>query len=287
MNESTFENAAKQTLFYRRWQPTGRVRATLAIVPGFNSHSGYYGWVAEQLERCGMASYALDLRGRGRSGGERFYVDDFEEYVSDLADFVSLIQEQSMAPLYLLGHSAGGVVAALYAAETQVKLAGLICESFAFRVPAPDFALSLLKGVSHVAPHAHVLKLKNGEFSRDLQAVSAMNRDPLIAEESQPSKTVAAMVRADERLERAFPNITLPLFILHGTADRATKPSGSQLFFEMAGARDKTLKLYEGYYHDPLNDVGKSVVMTDILNWLETRTSKGASAQPNTTLALP
>src|SRR6185295_2105823 len=113
-------------------------------------------------------------------------------------------------------------------------------------------------------PHAHVLKLKNADFSRDPAVVAAMNADPLIAGETQPTQTVAEMVRADEHLKESFGMIRLPVLILHGTEDKATKPSGSQLFYDRAGSTDKTLKLYEGYYHDLLNDVGKEAVMTDI-----------------------
>ena len=91
-------------------------------------------------------------------------------------------------PVFLLGHSAGGVVSCVYTLEHQAELAGLICESFAFQVPAPDFALAVLKGLSHVAPHAHVLKLKNEDFSRDPAVVAAMNADPLIANEVQPTQ---------------------------------------------------------------------------------------------------
>ena len=98
-----------------------------------------------------------------------------------------------------------------------------------------------------------------------------MNDDPLIAYETQPTRTVAEMVRADERLEREFSSITLPLLILHGTHDNATKPSGSQQFFDSAGSTDKTIKLYEGAYHDLLNDTVKAEVMTDITNWLTAR----------------
>ena len=159
----------------------------------------------------------------------------------------------------------------LYALEHQAELAGLICESFAFQLPAPDFALAVLKGLSHLAPHAHVLKLTNEAFSRDPRAVQAMNEDPLIAHEVQPTLTVAEMVRADERLKKEFPLITLPVLILHGTADKATKPGGSQLFHDTAGSKDKTLKLYEGHYHDLLNDVDKGTVMADIKGWLEAR----------------
>jgi alpha-beta hydrolase superfamily lysophospholipase len=171
--------------------------------------------------------------------------------------------------MFMLGHSAGGVVACTYALDHQAELAGLICESFAFQVPAPDFALAVLKGLSHIAPHAHVLPLKNEDFSRDPKVVAAMNADPLIAHETQPTQTVAAMVRADERLKKEFPLITLPVLILHGTADKATRPSGSQAFYDAAGSTDKSLKLYEGAFHDLLNDTDKETVMADITRWVD------------------
>ena len=142
---------------------------------------------------------------------------------------------------------------------------------FAFQVPAPDFALAVFKGLSHVAPHAHILHLKNEDFSRDPKAVQAMNDDPLIAGETQPTQTLAEMVRADERLRKEFPLINLPLLILHGTGDKAAKPSGSQLFYDTAGSADKTLKFYEGGFHDLLNDLEKKTVMSDIQGWIDAR----------------
>jgi alpha-beta hydrolase superfamily lysophospholipase len=171
----------------------------------------------------------VDLRGRGKSDGERFYVQQFADYVSDAAGLVALAKSREPGlPMFMLGHSAGGVVACTYALDHQAELAGLICESFAFQVPAPDFALAVLKGLSHIAPHAHVLPLKNEDFSRDPKVVAAMNADPLIAHETQPTQTVAAMVRADERLKKEFPLITLPVLILHGTADKATGRAGAR-----------------------------------------------------------
>ncbi len=99
--------------------------------------------------------------------------------------------------------------------------------------------------------------------------MKALNADPLIANEIQPAITVAALVRANERLKREFPTITLPVFILHGTSDRATLASGSQLFYDTAGSKDKTFRLYEGHYHDLLNDIGKEKVMADIMVWID------------------
>lgn len=259
-------------LFVRSWRPAATPRAVVAIVPGFNSHSGYYAWVADQFTAQGLAVYAVDLRGRGQSDGERFYVQDFMDYVADIVTLVTLAKSREPGlPVFLLGHSAGGVASCLYTIDHQAELAGLICESFAHEVPAPDFALAVLKGLSHVAPHAHVLPLKNKDFSRDPKVVDAMDHDPLIADEVQPTQTVAQMVIADERLKKEFPRITLPVLILHGTADHATKPSGSEKFFANTGAKDKTLKLYEGHFHDLLNDIGKEQVMGDILAWINAR----------------
>lgn len=259
-------------LFLRSWNPVNAARGLVVIVPGFNSHSGHYAWAAGQLAERGFHVYALDLRGRGKSDGERFYVEQFGDYVSDVDSLVRLVRSRLPAlPIFLLGHSAGGVVACLYAIDHQAMLAGFVCESFAFQVPAPDVALAVLKGLSHIAPHAHVLRLKNEDFSRDPAIVAEMNADPLIADEVQPANTVAEMVRADERLKKDFPLIRLPLLILHGTADRATKPDGSRLFHEQAGSADKTIKLYEAHAHDLLRDLGKERVVEDIASWFTAR----------------
>ena len=288
VTEGRFDGVDGLSIFYRSWRPDTVARGVVVIVHGFNSHSGYYTWVASQLIDAGLAVYALDHRGRGRSDGERFFVEKVADYVSDLATFVQLAKSENPGlPVFMLGHSAGGVISCTYALDYQQELAGLICESFAFRVPAPDFALAVVKGLSHLAPHVHVLKLKNEDFSRDPEVVRFMNTDPLIANEVQPSLTVAEMVRADERLEREFPQLTLPLFIMHGTEDKATKPSGSQLFYDTAGSSDKTLKLYEGYAHDLLNDVGKEVVMKDIVRWIDARLPAGLPLQADAELALP
>lgn len=267
---STFENKAGLKIFTRTWLPEGDTRGIIIITHGLNSHSGYYQWAAEQFTAQNYAVYAPDQQGRGKSEGERFYTDNIYDAVADVDYVVDLAKKvYSNLPVFLLGHSAGGVLACLYSLEHQEKLSGLICESFAFKVPAPDFALAVLKGVSHIAPHFHTVKLKNEDFSRNPEAVAFMNNDPLIAGESQPSKSMEQLVKADERLEKEFSRITLPVLILHGTNDKATKPGGSRFFYDNTGSTDKTLKFYEGHYHDLLNDLDKEIVMNDITEWIK------------------
>src|SRR6516225_211564 len=268
------EGASGLSIFFRSLRPKAKPRAVVIIVPGFNAHSGYYAWVAEQFVVAGLAVYVVDLRGRGNSDGERFYVENFEDYVRDVEAVVKVAKSREPnLPFFLLGHSAGGVVSCLYALDHQTELAGLICESFAHELPAPDFALAVFKGLGHLAPHAHILHLPNERFSRDPKVVEAMNEDPLIAHETQPTRTMAALVRADERLKKEFPLITLPVLILHGTVDKNTNPSGSQHFYDIVGSVDKTLKLYEGGFHDLLNDTDKHLVMQDIQDWINARLS--------------
>ena len=259
-------------LFLRWWRPETAPTALVVICHGFNAHSGHVEWAAQQFVAQGYAVYAGDLRGRGQSEGERFYAEDIADYVADLRSFVSTaMAREPNLPVFLLGHSAGGVISACYVLEFQDELAGFICESFAFQVPAPGFVLSVVKGLSHVAPHLGVLKLANKDFSRDPAWVATMDADPLIKDETQPALTVAALARADEMLHDSFPQVTVPLLVIHGTEDHATVYHGSEYFHKTAGSADKTLKLYEGHYHDLLADVGKQEVMADIVAWIEAR----------------
>ena len=270
--EERIRSADGLEIFVRCWHPEEKPRAVVAIVHGFNSHSGQYAWAGEQLAAAGFAVYSLDLRGRGRSSGERFYVERIEEYLGDVDALMALVRSREpRLRVFLLGHSAGGVLSSVYTLDHQAELAGLVCESFAFRVPVPGFVLQALKGVSRIAPRLGVLRLKNKDFSRDPAWVAALDADALTKDEVEPAMTVAAMVRGNDRLEREFPLIKLPVLILHGTQDKATLPSGSRIFHERAGSTDKTLKLYEGHFHDLLADLGKEQVMADVQRWIGQR----------------
>jgi alpha-beta hydrolase superfamily lysophospholipase len=163
-SDGTFDSLGGFHIFFRSWRPSLPPRAAVLIVPGFNAHSAYYAWAAERLAADRLAVYALDLRGRGHSDGERFYVDTFADYVSDVAHGFEVVRKE-------------------------------------------------------------------------------------------------------------FPLITLPVLILHGTADKATRPGGSQCFYDTVGSNDKSLKLYEGHVHDLLNDLGRDAVIADIRWWIEVRLS--------------
>jgi alpha-beta hydrolase superfamily lysophospholipase len=279
MKEASFNGVGGLKIATKSWEAAGSPRAIMVLVHGFNAHSGYMEWPGEQFAAKGFAAYSLDLRGRGNSEGERFYVDKFQDYLDDVHTLVSQAKaEHPGLPVYMLGHSAGGVIATSYVFDHQDEIAGLICESFAFDVGLPHLVSLAIQGVSHIAPHVHLFSLNNADFSRDQAHVDRMNNDPLIAKESQPAETASEMLKAAERLKENMPSFRVPVFIIHGTEDKATRPAGSQYFYDHAGSTDKTLKLYEGHYHDLLADHGKEQVLTDIQAWLDERVPATSSA---------
>ena len=266
---SFFRNNRGKHVFYRIWITHSEPKGLLLIIHGLNSHSGYYQNFASELSENGFGVYAMDLQGSGRSDGERYYISDYEDIVTDI-DFLFDIARarHSKVPIFLFGHSAGGVFASVYAVDYQPKLNGLISASFAFQIPAPGFALAIMKLLGYIIPHARLIRLNNADFSRDESFVNAMNNDPLLADEKQPAKTMQQLLLAAAYLEKEMPEIEIPLLILHGSADKATKPAGSKYFMEHASSTDKQFKLYEGYYHDLLNDKYSRIIVKDIMRWL-------------------
>lgn len=272
MHESSFQGVGGLKIHTRAWKPEVKPRAVMILIHGFNAHSGYVAWPAEQLSAKGFACYALDLRGRGESEGERFYVEELSDYLGDVDLLVDVARSENPGlPVYVLGHSAGGVIAASYVYEHQDEIAGLVCHSFAFDVGLPHLVQLALEGIGKLLPHVHVFSLNNADFSRDPEHVERMNSDPLIHKESQPAETARVMLLAADALKKHMPSFRVPVLIIHGTEDKATRPAGSQYFYDNAASTDKTLKLYEGHYHDLLADTDREIVMADIIAWLNER----------------
>jgi acylglycerol lipase len=146
--QETVEDVNGLKIFFRSWRPEEKSRATVVIIPGFNAHSGYYEWVAGQFVADGLAVYTVDLRGRGQSYGERFYVETFENYVRDVEAVMAVVKSREPGfPILLLGHSAGGVVACLYALDHQAELKRINLRKFCARVTRTRFCPRVFQGV--------------------------------------------------------------------------------------------------------------------------------------------
>jgi alpha-beta hydrolase superfamily lysophospholipase len=282
-SEDTFKGVAGVNIATRSWSPEGAARGVVILVHGFNSHSGYFKWPAEQFASRGFAAYALDHQGRGKSEGERFFVEKFSNWVDDVNTLAGMARAENPGlPVFLLGHSVGGVIASTYTFEHQQDVTGLICESWAYDVGLPHLVQLAFKGVGALAPHLPLYSLKNEIFSRDPAVVEQMNNDPLINTEKEPAETASEVLKAAARIKENMPNLNVPVFIIHGTDDKATRPAGSQYFYDNVGSKDKTLRLYEGGYHDLLNDIDKEIVMADILAWVNERIPAETAASART-----
>lgn len=278
-SEGEFRGFHGQVLFRRRWLPAGEPRAVVAVVHGYAEHCGRYQHVASRLADEGHAVHAFDLRGHGRSAGDRTLVQSFNEHLSDVQRFLALLRnEHPGKPLYLLGHSMGGMIAALYVIVRQPDLAGLVLSGPALLAPPRRVSAvqAVKNGFRRFGPAGAPRVLPASAISRDPDLVQAYETDPLVYRGPGHPASMAAGIRARRRIERDMEAISLPLLLLHGTGDLLTPPAGSEALFARAASKDKTLKLYDGLYHEVFNEPEQDEVLDDLVEWLGARTAPGA-----------
>ena len=261
-------------LFERRWLPAGGWKAGVVLCHGYAEHSGRYQRVAAHLNEHGYAVFALDLRGYGKSPGERAFISSFDLYVDDLAAYIQYVRpEIEPRPIFLMGHSMGGLVLALYAATRAPSARGLVFSSPLLRVS--DDVSPFLQRISGVVgallPRLAVLRMETAAVSRDPEAVREYEADPLVYHGKILARTGAEITRATNRIQRHMEDIALPLIAIHGTGDRLCDCRGSQQLCDRAQSRDKTLRLFEGGYHELFNDLEKERFLAELTQWLGAR----------------
>jgi alpha-beta hydrolase superfamily lysophospholipase len=260
------------SLYEQSWLPVGEPRATVVVVHGVTEHSGRYARLANDLNDRGYAVHAMDLRGHGRSAGERILVRRFDEHLDDVELFLErAATRQPDKPLFLFGHSMGGAIAGLFAATRQPHVRGVILSAPAVVVGGGVFPLlrQIAGLVSAVWPTLRLVHMGCGFISRDPAAVESFRNDPLVFHGGFPVRTGAEILRAATRLQTEAKHLTLPLLVLHGTGDKVTDVRGSRLLVARAGSPDKTLRLYPGLYHELLSEPERAQVLADLLAWLD------------------
>lgn len=269
---STFDGLS---LFVRRRGPQARPqRGRVAIVHGYAEHSGRYEPLVERLLAAGLAVSQFDLRGHGRSEGPRGFVSDFEHYVRDLDRFIALeLELDASRPLFVLGHSMGGLIAARWAISRAAPISGLLLSGAALKIDERihPWLQRLSEPIGRLAPRLPTVRIDASALSRDPEAVRAFREDPLAFHGRLPARTGAEMVRASKQIGDQFVKLTLPVLFMHGTADRLADPEGSRLACQRAASADKTLKLYPGLYHEIFNEPERAQVFDDLVEWLLAR----------------
>ncbi len=275
--ESEFSGVRETRLCRRWWLPDGDPCAAVVIMHGLRDHSARYDPLANALVEAGVAVHAFDLRGHGKSDGARVWVEAFDDYVDDLDAFLKLVATQVPGkPLFLFGHSMGGAIATLTTLTRKPVLAGLVLSAPALTPgeDVPPFLITLTRLVASVLPLLPVLKLPDAAFSRVPAVVAAMVADPLIENGPGPARTASELLKALGRIGASMEQLTTPLLLLHGTADKLTNPQGSKSLHARAASTDKTLRLYEGWFHDLAHEPDAAMVVTEIVDWVESRATR-------------
>lgn len=269
------------TLFGTSFPAQGSERAALLLVHGFGEHHGRYARQIAHLTEAGVAVFAFDLPGHGRSSGRRAVVD-----VNALVGAVhtALLRVAGYArergiPVGLMGHSMGGLLAAATAVRVPGAVDGMFLSSPALLVGAgyPEWYKNLGDLLAAVAPWAPASSLDPKGISRIEEYVEDYSGDPLVHHKPVPALTAATMLSAGETTRAQAGTISIPTRIIHGTEDSLADIAGSRKFAALsAAARERagltpavTLTEFPGAFHEIFNDLDADAAYVQLDEWLD------------------
>jgi acylglycerol lipase len=274
--EGQFAGVGGLEIYWQAWLPDGERRASVVIAHGASEHGGRYSHVVDHLLPAGYAVYAIDHRGHGRSAGRRAVIDRMAHAVTDLNKLIDLVtsEDDGRRP-YLLGHSMGGCIAIAYALDHQRKLAGLILSAPLAIIETNRPQRAIVGMLSAIAPGLGVAGIDARTISRDPEEVAAYEQDPLVFHGKLQARTAVELADAAATFPEGVANLTLPLLVMHGGADRLVPPASGEMVYANAGSPDKTLELYEGFYHELFNEpqADRAQPLNDLNTWLKTHDS--------------
>jgi acylglycerol lipase len=272
--EGKFAGVRGREIYWQAWLPDQESNASVVIAHGAGEHGGRYGHVVEELVPTGLGVYAIDHRGHGRSGGRRAVIDRLVYAVADLDTLIDLVaREDGGRRPYLLGHSMGGCIAIAHAVEHQAKLAGLVLSAPLAIVDASAPQRIAVRILSSIAPGLGVAGIDPRTISRDLEEVRAYEQDPLVFHGRLQARTAVELADACATFPKSLASLKLPLLVMHGDADRLVPAASSEMVYTLAGSPEKTLKLYEGFYHELFNEprADRRRALDDLSAWLGAR----------------
>lgn len=274
-DEGKFEGERGTEIYYHIWKPLGKIKALVVLVHGQGDHSGRYTHVAEHLTREGYALWAADLRGHGKSGGKRGHVDNFNDYLDDTGRVIGKAKEQNPElKTFLIGHSLGGLVVLDYAEKRGSRLSGIVVTAplLRLKMQVPPWKAAVGRMLSGLTP---TFSMKTGLdpnlLSHDQEIVRNYVNDPLVHGVAS-ARFFTELLHAEEETIRDARKLTLPCLIMQGSGDGIVDPAATEDFFKGVASADKTLKVYDGLYHEVLNEPEKEDILREISAWLSART---------------
>ncbi|HDN04947.1 MAG TPA: alpha/beta hydrolase [Chloroflexi bacterium] len=271
-HEGNFSNNKGQSIYYQSWLPEGKVKASAIIAHGLNEHSGRYQHLAAFLTDKGYAVYGLDFPGHGKSAGPRSYVDSYYDFIDPLETYLEMIHSwQPDLPVFLLGHSMGGLISAAFLIDHQDRVSGAVLSGPLVKLPdyVSNFTLQLGKTLAALLPKFRIIQVDADGVSRDPAVVQAYKDDPLVYTGKITARISNEINNAIALVEQGGSKIKIPLLLLHGGADRLCDPSWSRYLHDLVSSPDKQLIIYDGLYHEVYNEPEADTVFADLLKWLE------------------
>ncbi|MDP3880019.1 MAG: lysophospholipase [Dehalococcoidales bacterium] len=272
--QGKFSGYGNLDIHYQCWLPAGKPKALLVVVHGLAEHSGRYAGLARYFTARDYAVYSFDHRGHGKSEGQQGHVERFRHYLNDLNTFLKTVPDNNHnARVFLIGHSMGGMIAAIYAIHHQQEFAGLVLSGATISLASnPSLMITAAANLlSLLSPKTGVTLIDASAISRDTTVVDSYVNDPLVYRGKISARLGTELMKMIRKLPQQMPEINLPALIMHGTADRLSDPKGSEMLHQRISSRDKTLTLYDGFYHEIFNEPGHEQVFADIENWLAAR----------------
>jgi alpha-beta hydrolase superfamily lysophospholipase len=226
--------------------------------------------LAGDFNRAGFSVFSFDLRGHGKSEGKRGHIMSFNEYLFDVDNFKQMLLKRFSRPLFILGHSMGGLIAMNFTIKNPANISGLITSGPLLRIRArvPEWKKRLGIFLSNRIPS---LGMSNGlnpnHLSHDKEVVRAYRNDPLVHTKVTARWFTEITSAMDETFQIAL-RLNTPVLMLHGSDDMLTDPEGSSSIFELITFSDKTLKFYDGFYHEIYNEIGREKPVNDTIEWI-------------------
>jgi alpha-beta hydrolase superfamily lysophospholipase len=245
--------------------------ARILIVHGMSEHSGRYVNLEHFFLESGFSVVRFDLRGAGRSGGRRQWIEKFEDYVDDVSTVYRWIcRELDPLPLFILGHSLGGAITISFLEHYQKAFSGCILSAPAFKVGEAVNPLTIAIGrqLVKILPTLRISgNSDKSAISRDPEVVKSFLEDPLCCHTNTANQGKEILDQLP-KLPSIATKLTLPTLIAHGSLDKIIKLEGSFELLKCLSSPDRTLHIIPGGYHEPHNDIGKEDYFSALILWL-------------------
>ncbi len=263
--------ASNYDIYQTHWSAE-KPKAVVLLVHGLGEHCNRYSALGEFLQNHNYALYAIDLPGHGQSSGSAGHIDSFNSYQQAVLDYYQEIRSQyPNLPIFLLGHSMGGLISTHILLDNQQLFKGALLSGAALQSPQqpPNWQMKIIALLAAIAPKLKLIQLDASKISRLPEVVEKYNNDPLVGKEKLSASFLINMFKTMTLCKQRAGEITLPIKIMHGGEDVMTSAEGSQFLYDNISSTDKTLNIYSGLYHEIFNEPEAMDIYKEMLEWLE------------------